>query len=74
MKKVFYHAKGCERKNNNDCYICKQLIALCWYHAKSCTSAQCRVPYCHHIKNRLQQQQLQQRSYCEQIPRQDGLP
>ena len=69
MKKVLHHAKGCKRKNNNDCSICKQLIALCWYHAKSCTRTQCRVPYCHHIKNRLQQQQLQQRLHQRQILR-----
>ena len=69
MKKVINHAKGCNRKNNNDCSICKQLIALCLYHANSCTRAQCRVPYCRRIKNRLQQQQLQQRLYQRQILR-----
>ena len=63
MKKVLHHAKGCKRKNNNDCSICKQLITLCWYHAKSCTIAQCQVPYCCHIRNRLEQQQLQPRLY-----------
>ena len=70
MKKVFHHAEGCNQKNENDCSICKQLIALCryyaksctlLYHAKSCTRAQCQVPYCYHIKNRLEQQQLQQK-------------
>ena len=50
MRKVVTHAKNCNRKNNNDCIICKQLIALCCYHAKSCTKEKCIVPYCIHIK------------------------
>jgi E1A/CREB-binding protein len=68
MKCVVKHAKTCKRKapqtNQNasaNCPICKQLIALCCYHAKHCNEAKCTVPYCVNIKLKLKQQQIQQR-------------
>jgi hypothetical protein len=36
MKRVVSHTKACKRKTNGGCPICKQLIALCCYHAKLC--------------------------------------
>jgi hypothetical protein len=36
MKRVVQHTKICMRKTNGGCPICKQLIALCCYHAKHC--------------------------------------
>ena len=69
MKKVVSHGKSCKRKSNHGCPICKQLIALCCYHAKSCAKKQCLVPYCQYIKAKLQQQQLQQRLHQRQILR-----
>lgn len=36
MKRVVQHTKMCKRKTNGGCPICKQLIALCCYHAKHC--------------------------------------
>ena len=69
MKKVVSHAKNCKRKNNQGCPICRQLIALCCFHAKSCTKPQCLVPYCHPIKAKLHQQQLQQKLHQRQILR-----
>ena len=69
MKKVVSHAKNCKRKNNQGCPICRQLIALCCFHAKSCTKPQCLVPYCHPIKAKLQQQQEQQKIHQRQIIR-----
>ncbi|KTF76394.1 hypothetical protein cypCar_00048789, partial [Cyprinus carpio] len=36
MKRVVQHTKGCKRKTNGGCPVCKQLIALCCYHAKHC--------------------------------------
>lgn len=39
MKRVVQHTKICKRKANGDCPICKQLIALCCYHAKYCQVA-----------------------------------
>lgn len=71
MKRVVQHAKSCKRKSNQQggsqtaqapgCPICKQLIALCCYHAKHCQENKCPVPYCINIKYKLGQQQLQQR-------------
>ena len=61
MKRVVSHTKQCKRKSNGGCPICKQLIALCCYHAKLCQEAKCPVPFCQSIKQKLKQQQLQQR-------------
>merc|ERR1719420_921139 len=61
MKRVVSHTKQCKRKTNGGCPICKQLIALCCYHAKLCQEAKCPVPFCLNIKQKLRQQQLQQR-------------
>lgn len=61
MKRVVQHTKNCKRKTNGGCPICKQLIALCCYHAKHCQEVKCLVPFCPNIKHKLKQQQLQQR-------------
>ena len=61
MKRVVSHTKSCKRKTNGGCDICKQLIALCCYHAKQCQEAKCPVPFCLNIKHKLRQQQLQHR-------------
>ncbi|XP_028935153.1 histone acetyltransferase p300 isoform X2 [Ornithorhynchus anatinus] len=61
MKKVVLHTKCCKRKTNGGCPICKQLIALCCYHAKHCQENKCPVPFCLNIKHKLRQQQLQHR-------------
>ncbi|XP_029953580.1 uncharacterized protein LOC115392990 [Salarias fasciatus] len=61
MKRVVQHTKGCKRKTNGGCPVCKQLIALCCYHAKHCEENRCRVPFCLNVKQKLRQQQLQQR-------------
>ncbi|OTF78373.1 hypothetical protein BLA29_000387 [Euroglyphus maynei] len=70
MKRVVQHAKSCKRKNvANHCQICKQLIALCCYHAKHCQEPgnKCLVPYCQNFKQKIQQQQIQQRYQQAQI-------
>ncbi|KAK4337365.1 hypothetical protein RND71_043322 [Anisodus tanguticus] len=69
MKRVVAHVKLCKKKSaqqnqqgqSNNCSICKQLIALCCYHAKHCNEQKCPVPYCVNFKNKLQQQRIQQR-------------
>lgn len=61
MKRVVAHTKICKRKTNGGCPICKQLIALCCYHAKHCNEVKCLVPFCPNIKHKLKQQQLAQR-------------
>ncbi|XP_062846671.1 CREB-binding protein-like [Trichomycterus rosablanca] len=61
MKRVVQHTKGCKRKTNGGCPVCKQLIALCCYHAKHCQENKCPVPFCPNIKHKLRQQQLQHR-------------
>ena len=61
MKRVVAHTKTCKRKTTGGCAICKQLIALCCYHAKHCQEGKCPVPFCPNIKQKLRQQQLQTR-------------
>ncbi|KAI5641887.1 KIX domain-containing protein [Phthorimaea operculella] len=60
MKSVVQHTKICKRKTNGDCPICKQLIALCCYHAKHCQEIKCSVPFCSSTKQKLKQQQVEQ--------------
>lgn len=69
MKRVVNHTKLCKRKTNGGCPICKQLIALCCYHAKHCQETKCPVPFCSNIKHKLKQQQLQQRLQQAQLLR-----
>ena len=53
MKRVVQHTKGCKRKTNGGCPICKQLIALCCYHAKHCQENNCSLAFCLNIKQNL---------------------
>lgn len=69
MKRVVTHTKVCKRKTNGGCPICKQLIALCCYHAKHCLEGKCPVPFCSNIKYKIKQQQLQQRLQQVQLMR-----
>ncbi|KAG5854168.1 hypothetical protein ANANG_G00034760 [Anguilla anguilla] len=69
MKRVVQHTKGCKRKTNGGCPVCKQLIALCCYHAKHCQENKCPVPFCPNIKHKLRQQQLQHRLQQAQMMR-----
>ncbi|XP_063375342.1 histone acetyltransferase p300-like [Cydia amplana] len=60
MKRIIAHTKVCKRKTRGDCPICKQLIALCCYHAKNCTEGPdtCLVPFCLSIKQKLKKRLL----------------
>ena len=53
MKRIVAHTKSCKRKTNGGCPICKQLIALCCYHAKACNEPKCPVPFCVNIKQKM---------------------
>ena len=50
MKRVVKHTRNCTKKNNGQCPICKQLIALCCFHAKICQDKNCSVQFCTTIK------------------------
>ena len=52
MKRVVRHATSCTRKSNGQCPICKQLIALCCYHAERCLDSNCSVQFCVNIKRK----------------------
>lgn len=69
MKRVVTHTRSCKRKTNGGCPICKQLIALCCYHAKHCNEIKCPVPFCLNIRQKLRQQQIQQRMQTAQLLR-----
>jgi E1A/CREB-binding protein len=56
FKRVVQHAKQCQRYKSGNCDFCRQLIALCYYHAKTCKDEQCQVIFCSLIKTRLKQQ------------------
>ena len=52
MKKVIRHTRDCRKRNNGNCSICKQFVALCLFHARSCNENQCSVPLCSNIKQK----------------------
>ena len=54
-KRVIQHTKECKGKNSQ-CNICKQVIFLCWYHAKTCVEQNCQVPFCTNLKTKIQKQ------------------
>lgn len=61
MKRVVRHTKLCKTNTNGGCPICKQLIALCCYHARHCQTTRCPVTFCANIKSKLRQPQSHQR-------------
>ncbi|CAG0896189.1 unnamed protein product [Cyprideis torosa] len=69
MKKIVLHMRNCNRRTNGGCPICKQLIALCCYHAKHCMTNRCPVPFCMSIKQKCRQQQMQARFQQAQLLR-----
>jgi len=69
MKRLIQHSGACRRKNAGGCPVCKQLIALCCYHAKTCDMPKCPVPYCCAIKEKLERQRAEQRLKQAQLMR-----
>lgn len=69
MKKVMQHTKQCKRRQvvGANCAVCKQLIALCCYHAKHCSSSRCLVPFCLQIRQKLQEQKRSQNRQAERM-------
>ncbi|XP_023700186.1 CREB-binding protein-like [Paramormyrops kingsleyae] len=58
MKRMVQHSKGCKRKTNGSCPMCKQFIALCCYHAKRCQDGTCPVPYCLNVRQKMMRQSM----------------
>ncbi|KAI6201456.1 Histone acetyltransferase [Aphelenchoides besseyi] len=69
MKRVVQHTKLCKRRQTTNCSVCKQLIALCCYHAKHCDLAQCHVPFCSNIRQKLQEQKRSQNRRADMMMR-----
>uniref|UniRef100_A0A914I5F8 histone acetyltransferase n=1 Tax=Globodera rostochiensis TaxID=31243 RepID=A0A914I5F8_GLORO len=69
MKRVIQHTKTCKRRQSigSNCAVCKQLIALCCYHAKHCTQTKCQVPFCLQIRAKLQEQKRSQNRQAERM-------
>ncbi|XP_050021703.1 histone acetyltransferase p300-like [Alexandromys fortis] len=53
IKWVVKHTKGCKRKTNRGCSICKQFVTLCRYHVKHCQENNCSLAFCLNIKQNL---------------------
>uniref|UniRef100_G1Q7H0 histone acetyltransferase n=1 Tax=Myotis lucifugus TaxID=59463 RepID=G1Q7H0_MYOLU len=60
LKRVVLHTTRCLRKAFGGCPVCKQLFALCCYHAKQCQENPC-PPFCLNIKQKLREQRLRRR-------------
>lgn len=55
FKQILHHSKNCQKLKVNQCDLCRQLITLCIYHAKSCSDDSCRLPLCNSIKRKLKE-------------------
>jgi E1A/CREB-binding protein len=54
FKRVLKHSTGCQRPLKRvHCKYCSQVIALCYYHARTCKDEQCQVVFCSLIKQHL---------------------
>ncbi|TKR68279.1 hypothetical protein L596_024280 [Steinernema carpocapsae] len=71
MKRVVSHTRGCRKRqqSNSICPVCKQLIALCCYHAKHCNLESCPVPFCFNIRQKLQEQKRSQNRRADMMMR-----
>jgi hypothetical protein len=69
MKKVVQHTKLCKKRQHTNCPVCKQLIALCCYHAKHCSQTNCAVPFCSNIRLKLQEQKRLQNRRADMLMR-----
>lgn len=69
MKKVVQHTKLCKKRQHTNCPVCKQLIALCCYHAKHCNVKKCAVPFCSNIRQKLQEQKRLQNRRADMLMR-----
>uniref|UniRef100_A0A9J2PJZ0 histone acetyltransferase n=1 Tax=Ascaris lumbricoides TaxID=6252 RepID=A0A9J2PJZ0_ASCLU len=69
MKRVVQHTKVCKKRQNANCPVCKQLIALCCYHAKHCNGTACQVPFCLNIRQKLQEQRRSQNRRADMMMR-----
>ncbi|KAK0417727.1 hypothetical protein QR680_013172 [Steinernema hermaphroditum] len=69
MKRVVSHTRGCRKRQQSNCPVCKQLIALCCYHAKHCNLEQCPVPFCLNIRQKLQEQKRSQNRRADMMMR-----
>ena len=55
FRKILDHSRQCQQKRTSaKCDYCRQLFALCIYHAKMCTDeARCQIPFCASIKEKI---------------------
>ena len=61
MKRLIQHTHSkCRQRNNGNCSICKQFVALCLYHARNCKESRCSVLLCRNIKQKLEKQRNEQ--------------
>ena len=63
MKRVIRHTRDCRLRNNGNCSICKQFVALCLFHARNCNESQCSVPLCSNIKQKLKKQRFEHHNH-----------
>uniref|UniRef100_A0A914PUF7 histone acetyltransferase n=1 Tax=Panagrolaimus davidi TaxID=227884 RepID=A0A914PUF7_9BILA len=50
LKQILSHLQICKNRKENKCSVCKQMIALCCFHAKQCKAEICQIPFCRQFK------------------------
>jgi len=62
MKGIFRHASSCPNRANGSCHVCKRIWMLFQIHARQCKEANCKVPNCNAIREKLRQLKKQQQA------------
>jgi len=68
MHGLLGHMRGCDRIQKG-CHTCRQMLMLCYQHARSCTEARCPVPYCPKIRENQERRRREQLFQQQQLVR-----
>lgn len=68
MHGLVAHIRGCDRKQKG-CQTCRQMLLLCYQHARSCTEARCPVPFCPKIRENQERRRREQLFLQQQLTR-----
>ena len=68
FKRFLQHLQSCKGQHSK-CRVCKQLLLLCWSHAKQCKESKCPVPYCLSLKQKIEEQKAEAQFKSNQLMR-----
>ncbi len=55
LKRVLQHTRGCRKKIESSCPVCRQFLNICILHEKGCDNKHCRIYFCNLLRWRMAQ-------------------